>query len=55
LFGLCRLKGLYFGENIAEIIIAVVETYEIINKIGYFVFDNAKLNNICINAIIEQF
>ena len=52
---LCRLKGLYFKENIAEAIIAIIKTYKIINKIGYFVLDNARLNNTYISAIIKQF
>ena len=49
-----RLKGPHSGENIAETIVAVVKTYEISNKIGYFVLDNAGLNNIYISAIIKQ-
>ena len=37
-----------------EVIITVIKTYKIINKIGYFVFNNAGLNNIYISTIIEQ-
>jgi len=54
LLGLRCLKGLYSGENIAEAIVAVIKTYKIINKIGYFVLNNAGLNNTCISAIIER-
>jgi len=54
LLGLRRLKGPYSGENIAEAIVAVVKTYKIINKIGYFVLDNAGLNNTCVSAIIKR-
>jgi hypothetical protein len=54
LLKLHRLKGPYSGENITEAIVAVIETYKIINKIGYFVFDNARLNNTYISAIIKQ-
>jgi len=53
LFGLHHLKGPHSGENIAETIIAVVETYKIIDKIGYFVFDNAGSNNTYVSTIIE--
>ena len=49
-----RLKGPYSKENIAEAIIAVVKTYEIINKIGYFVLNNAGLNDTCVSTIIKQ-
>ena len=48
------LKGPYSKENIVEAIIAVIKTYKIINKIGYFILNNAGLNNTYINTIIEQ-
>ena len=51
---LCHLKGLYSGENIVKAIIAVIETYKIINKIGYFILDNAGLNDTYVSAIIKQ-
>ena len=54
MLGLRCLKGPYFRENIAEAIIAVIKTYEIISKIGYFVLNNAGLNNTYISAIIKQ-
>ena len=47
-------KGLYSKENIAEAIIAVVKTYKIISKIGYFVLNNAGLNDTYISAIIKR-
>ena len=53
MLGLRRLKGPYSGENIAEAIIAVIKTYEIIGKIGYFILNNAGLNNTYISAIIK--
>ena len=51
---LCHLKSPYSRENITEAIIAVIETYKIINKIGYFILNNAGLNNTYISAIIKQ-
>ena len=54
MLGLCYLKGLYSGKNIAEAIIAVIKTYKIISKIGYFILNNTGLNNIYISAIIKQ-
>ena len=50
---LYRLKGPYSRENITEAIVAVVEIYEIISKIGYFVLDNAGLNDTYVSAIIK--
>ena len=55
LLGLHRLKGPYSKENIAEAIIAVVKTYKITNKIGYFILNNAGSNNTYISTIIKQF
>ena len=37
-----------------EAIIAVIKTYKIINKIGYFIRNNVGLNNTYISAIIKQ-
>ena len=54
MLGLYCLKGPYSRKNIVEAIITVVKTYEIINKIGYFVLDNAGSNNTCISTIIER-
>ena len=48
------LKGPYSGENITETIVTVVKTYKISGKIGYFILNNARLNNTYINAIIKQ-
>ena len=54
LLKLHRLKGPYSGENIVEAIVAVIKTYKIISKIGYFVFNNAGLNNTYISTIIKR-
>ena len=54
LLRLRHLKGSYSGENIAEAIVSVVETYGITDRIGYFVLNNAGLNNTYISAIIKQ-
>ena len=51
---LCRLKSPYFRENIAEAIITIIKTYKIINKIGYFILNNAGLNNTYISTIIKR-
>ena len=47
-------KSPYFKKNITEVIITIIKTYKIINKIGYFILDNAKSNNTYISAIIKQ-
>ena len=54
MLGLCRFKGHYSEENIVEAIVAVIKTYKIINKIGYFVLNNAGLNDTYISTIIKR-
>ena len=54
MFELYYLKGPYFRENIAEAIIAIIKTYKIIGKIGYFILNNAGLNNTYISTIIKR-
>ena len=54
MFRLYYLKSPYSRENIMEAIITVIKTYKIINKIGYFILNNAGLNNTYISTIIKQ-
>jgi hypothetical protein len=54
LLALRRLKGTYSGENQAELILDTLRTYNI-KKIGYFVCDNATLNDTTIQAILRSF
>ena len=51
---LCCFKGPYSKENIVEAIIAVIKTYKIISKMGYFILNNAESNNTYISTIIKQ-
>ena len=51
---LCCLKSPYSEENITEAIIAVIKTYKIIGKIGYFILNNTGSNDIYISTIIKQ-
>lgn len=54
LLGLRRLKGSHSGENIAEAIVSVVEAYQLVDRVGYFVLDNARSNDTCAAAVIDQ-
>jgi hypothetical protein len=42
-----RVKGVYSGENITEVMIPVLEEIGIVSRLGYFIGDNVGLNNIC--------
>ena len=54
LLGLIELQGEHSGENQAVIILNVLNDYEICNKMGYMVIDNAPSNDTLIKAIITS-
>jgi hypothetical protein len=54
LLALRRLEGSHSGENQAELILDTLRTYNI-EKIGYFVCDNATSNDTAIQAILRSF
>ena len=54
LLGLKRMKGPHGGENIAEVIIPVLEEYEVTSRLGVFMADNAESNDTAISAILTQ-
>ncbi len=53
LLGLRRLRGPHSGENIAEAVVSVIRKYEITDRIGYFVLDNASSNTTCVSEILN--
>jgi hypothetical protein len=54
LIGLRRPQGPHSGENTAQVVIKLLEEYEIADKLGYFVLDNAPSNDICVNEILSS-
>ena len=53
LLALRRLEGTHSGENQAELILDTLRTYNI-EKIRYFVCDNATLNDTALQAILRS-
>jgi hypothetical protein len=49
-----RIKGYYTGENIAEVIILILQTMISNNRIGYFIRDNNRRNDTIIRTILAQ-
>ena len=43
----------HLGEDIREVILAILKEYDIINKLGVFVEDNAESNDTIIKAIFK--
>ena len=54
LLGMKKMKGAHGGENIAEVVIPVLEEYHIGPRLGVFVTDNIKSNNTAIRVIIQS-
>ena len=52
MLGMKRMRGPHTGENIAEVMIPVLEHYEIISKLGVFVADNVDVNDSAIRATL---
>ncbi|KAF5120944.1 putative AC transposase [Metarhizium anisopliae] len=50
-----QLHGSHSGENQAEVIKEVIQEYNLENRIGYFVTDNASNNNIAIDSLVACF
>ena len=50
-----RVIGSHSGDNMASTINNVITEYEIQNKIGYFVLDNAESNDTCVEALCRDF
>ena len=49
-----RVIGCHSGENMAQTVSEVIKEYNIVNKLGYFVLDNAEANDTCVEAIINN-
>jgi hypothetical protein len=54
LIGMHRVKGAHTGENIAEVMIPVLEEMGIVSRLGYFIADNASNNDTCWRAICRK-
>jgi hypothetical protein len=55
LLGLPQVEGSHTGENIAKGIGAIISKFNLQDRIGYFVLDNASNNDTCIEALAEEF
>ena len=54
LLGLRRIQGSHSGENMAYTIIAVIEEYELKDRLGYFMLDNVTSNDTCVREILAK-
>jgi hypothetical protein len=54
LIGFKRIKGGHASENITEVVIPVLEEYEISQNLGVFVVDNTDSNDTVIQVILKS-
>jgi len=43
------------GDSIAQAVIAVIEEFQIANRLGYFVLDNAGNNDTCMRQLARRY
>jgi hypothetical protein len=53
ILGLRKIIGKYTSKNMAGVLIDLFRDYRIAGNIGYFIADNAELNDTCIDAILR--
>jgi hypothetical protein len=54
LITLCRLYGSYSGENMARVLIDVIQELRITDRLGYFMIDNAESNDTCLEHLVRE-
>lgn len=54
LLGFRRVIGAESGANRAEKIIQIIQDYEIMSKLGYFVLDKITSNDTCVDQILRE-
>ena len=52
MLALRRIRGSHSGENIAQTLYHVIKEFEINERLGYFVLDNAESNDTCIEHLL---
>ena len=54
LLALRRLKGEHSGENQAALLLAILKEYGIADKVGYFMLDNASVNDKAVDILLSK-
>jgi hypothetical protein len=52
LISLRRLRGSHFSENMASVIAEIIDGYSIVSKLGFFVLNNVKSNDTCVEEFL---
>jgi hypothetical protein len=55
LLGLRRNRDSHNGENMGKLVLEILKEYEIHNRFGYFVLDNASSNDNAVKTILQEY
>jgi len=53
LLGLQQVISEHSGENIAAVLLKLFKEYSISGRIGFFMLDNAKSNDTCVEVVLK--
>jgi len=49
-----RLQGQHTAENLSSVVLAVIQDYGLQQRIGYFMLDNATVNDKCVDLLCQN-
>jgi hypothetical protein len=49
-----KIQSAHSGENIAKIMISVLEKFDVVPRFGYYIKDNHGANDICLRVICRK-
>jgi hypothetical protein len=54
LIAMRRLRASHSGENMARMLTGIMEEFEIADRVGYFMTDNAESNDTCLGHLVRE-
>jgi len=54
LIALRRLYGSHSGESMAKVLMSIIREFEIVDRLGYFMVDNADSNDACLGHLLRE-
>ena len=48
-----EVEGEHSGENIGDVLLQVIKDYKITDRVGYFMSDNASVNDVCVDFVLR--
>lgn len=54
LLAMRRLFGSHSGENMSKLLVGIIQEFELTDRLGYFMIDNADSNDTCLEHLIRE-